>query len=480
MADTRKMLSEYVKNESEDAFRQLVASYIDLVSSTAARLTGGDMHLAEDVAQTVFIHLARRAPRLPDGVMLGGWLHRDTCNVAAKMMRGERRRQARERQAMEMNMPDHRHTNLAQILPILDEAIDHLGAEDRTAILLRFFEQRNFRAVGEALGSNEDTAQKRVSRALDKLQILLKRRGVTLSAAALGTALTTHSVTAAPAGLAAGIAGLALASTTTSGTTTALLKAIIMTKTQTTILAGLLLTAGLTVGLVSQHQKLRRLHAENDALRVENNGLSERLAASTNLAGATLAADDRERLRRENETLQRGSQDLLRLRGEVSRLRREHTEVQAQLENALGIATKSLQERIMPDLANVASGLAHENNGVYPTNFDEVKAKVAQEILQRRDLTNAAELGLDRFEFVPYGKPLTKDDYGKLLLRERVPRRRATDGKWVRLYTHVGSVTTEASSEDGNFDQFEQQENERRLGQPGRMPEAIAPPDSRP
>jgi hypothetical protein len=134
----------------------------------------------------------------------------------------------------------------------------------------------------------------------------------------------------------------------------------------------------------------------------------------------------------------------------------------------------------MPDLANVASGLAHENNGVYPTNFDEVKAKVAQEVLQRRDLTNAAELGLDRFEFVPYGKPLTKDDYGKLLLRERVPRRRATDGKWVRLYTHVGSVTTEASSEDGNFDQFEQQENERRLGQPGRMPEAIAPPDSRP
>jgi len=58
--------------------------------------------------------------------------------------------------------------------------------EDRAAILLRYFEQLDLRSVGEALGTNEDAAQKRVTRALEKLHTLLKRQGVTLSAATLG------------------------------------------------------------------------------------------------------------------------------------------------------------------------------------------------------------------------------------------------------------------------------------------------------
>src|ERR1051326_1281607 len=136
--------------------------------------------------------------------MLGGWLHRHTCYVAAKTMRTERRRQSRERQAVAMNsLNDHSEANLAQLTPFLDDAINRLGARDRTAIMLRFFEQRDLRSVGEALGSNEDAAQKRVARALEKLRALLKKRGVALSVAALGTALSTDAVTAAPAGFAA-------------------------------------------------------------------------------------------------------------------------------------------------------------------------------------------------------------------------------------------------------------------------------------
>jgi RNA polymerase sigma factor (sigma-70 family) len=202
MTDSRQLVAEYASTGSEPAFRELVSRYLNLVNSTALRLAGGDTHLAEDVAQTVFIHLARKARRLPSDVLLGGWLHRDTCNVAAKMMRGERRRQLRERQAVEMNAPqDHAAANLAQVAPILDDAINQLGAEDRTAILLRYFEQLDFRSVGEALGSNDEAARKRVTRALEKLHSLLQHRGVSLSAAALGTALAAEAVTAAPAGL---------------------------------------------------------------------------------------------------------------------------------------------------------------------------------------------------------------------------------------------------------------------------------------
>jgi RNA polymerase sigma factor (sigma-70 family) len=159
----------------------------------------GDTHLAEDVTQTVFVDLALMARALSREVMLGGWLHRHTCFVASKTMRGERRRQARERQVAEMNAnEDHSAANLARVAPALDDAINQLGTEDRAAILLRFFEQRDFRSVGEALGSNEEAASKRVDRALEKLELLLKRRGVALSATALAATLATQAVAPRP------------------------------------------------------------------------------------------------------------------------------------------------------------------------------------------------------------------------------------------------------------------------------------------
>src|SRR5262245_2056693 len=115
MTDSQRLLTEYA-NGSESAFRELVLRYVNLVYSAAIRLVDGDAHLAEDVAQTVFVDLAGAADSLSRDVMLGGWLHRHTCFVAAKAMRAERRRQFRESQAAQMNaLNDHTESNLAQI-----------------------------------------------------------------------------------------------------------------------------------------------------------------------------------------------------------------------------------------------------------------------------------------------------------------------------------------------------------------------------
>ena len=102
MTESQSLLAEYARNGSDAAFRELVTRYVDLVYSTALRLVKSDTHRAEDVAQTVFVDLARKARTLPEDVKLGGWLHRDTCLVAGHTMRSERRRQSRERQAVEM------------------------------------------------------------------------------------------------------------------------------------------------------------------------------------------------------------------------------------------------------------------------------------------------------------------------------------------------------------------------------------------
>src|SRR5437773_6680939 len=193
MTDDAQLLRRYTEERAEPAFGELVARHIDLVFSAALRVVGGDRHLAQDVTQTVFADLARKARSLPRDVVLAGWLYRHACFTAAKTVRTERRRQAREKAAMEMNaLQDNTEPNWEQIAPVLDEAMNHLSASDRDAIVLRFLKREDFRAVGSALGVGEDAAQKRVSRALDKLRNFLRRRGVTLTATALGTTLASR------------------------------------------------------------------------------------------------------------------------------------------------------------------------------------------------------------------------------------------------------------------------------------------------
>ena len=255
MIDTQELLANFVKNGSESAFRELVTRYLDLVYSTAVRLVDGDTHRAQDVSQVVFADLARMAAKLSGNTMLGGWLHRHTCFVARTMMRGERRRQARERQAAEMNAQDDQTEGvLAQIAPILDEAIQELGPDDRDAILLRFFERRNLRSVGEALGTNENVAQKRVSRAVQELGILLQRRGVALSAAALASSLTAGAVSAAPPGLALSIAGTGLASAGGTASTGLTSTKVAVTAKLKFVIVGAIVVAGVVTVIILQNR----------------------------------------------------------------------------------------------------------------------------------------------------------------------------------------------------------------------------------
>ena len=201
-----QLLREYAESGDESAFSELVGRYIDLVYSIALRQMGGDAHLAEDVVQTVFLDLARKAPSLTEVSMLGGWLHRHTCFVASNLQRTERRRQAREKNNEILNTmnPDPNDPEL-QLKSCLDEAIEALEPNDREAVLLRFFEKQSLRDIGRVFGSSEDAAQKRVSRAVNKLRDLLLKRGVAVSGVALLAHLTANAVSSAPSSLSSSV-----------------------------------------------------------------------------------------------------------------------------------------------------------------------------------------------------------------------------------------------------------------------------------
>jgi RNA polymerase sigma factor (sigma-70 family) len=331
-----------------------------LVYSVALRVAGGDSHLAQDVTQTVFLDLARKAPGLPRDAILAGWLYRHARFTAAKTVRTERRRQVREQTAMEMRaLDDNTGSPWELIAPHLDEGLNQLSASDRDAIVLRFFKQQDFRVIGAALGVSEDAAQKRVSRALEKLRGVLSKRGATLTATALASALTAEAVVAAPAGLAVSVTATALAGAATVGTGLSLttMKVMAMTKLQVSI-AGVILIAGLATPLLLQHQSLKRTREENNRLREETVSLQQQTSQMTQLAA------ENQRL---SNLLARagGSQtpkpeqlgELLRLRGEATRLR-ANAQADSKAANPMVEMLKSPAGKEMMKASMRAEGLA--------------------------------------------------------------------------------------------------------------------------
>lgn len=312
MQDDATLLRRYAAERADDAFADLVRRHLDLVYSAALRQVGGDAHLAQDVAQTVFADLARKAGQLARHPVLAGWLYSSTNYAAAKAVRTEQRRRRREHEAGAMNELLHDSAGdevWAQVRPTLDAAMQGLRAADRDAILLRFFEGRSFAAIGAQLRLSENAARMRVERALEKLRAQLARRGVGSTAAALGAVLATHGVAAAPAGGAAAITTATLAGLAMGGGGTTVLTLMTANKLPLALAATVLIGGG--GALVVQQRDQDALREEIAALHTESGE-----AARLRVANATLAREAAQ-----VEALQRTAEGLPTLRTEAAALR---------------------------------------------------------------------------------------------------------------------------------------------------------------
>ncbi len=263
--DDITLLKQYAGGD-ESAFTALFERHVHLVYSAALRQARNPSH-AEEVTQAVFILLARKAKSLSPKIVLSGWLYQAARLTTASLIKREIRRQRREQEVnmQSLTAPD---TSLwEQISPLLDDAMGRLGEKDRNAIVLRFFENRTPQEVAAALKLNDVTARKRVSRALEKLQKFLFKRGIASTAGTLAGAISTHSVQPAPVALVKIIAAAALAKgAAASIPTLALAKTTVITLTMktkiivaTAIIGTLILGAGVCSVYVIWHHKMPRV-----------------------------------------------------------------------------------------------------------------------------------------------------------------------------------------------------------------------------
>ena len=227
-----ELLRQYTSDGSNAAFAELVGRYLSLVYSAARRQVQLSA-LAEDIAQSVFIDLSKNAGKLKPGQPLAAWLYLVTRRTSVDVIRRESRRQIREQSASEIAAMTSYSSPWTQVEPLLDEALETLSEADRQALLLRYFASKSLREVGETLGTSEDAAQKRISRALEQLRTVFARRGIAITAAGLATDLSAHVVLSVPTGLGATISASALstgvlAQTATTITMTALNKTLIV------------------------------------------------------------------------------------------------------------------------------------------------------------------------------------------------------------------------------------------------------------
>jgi RNA polymerase sigma factor (sigma-70 family) len=391
------LLSCFVSSLDEENFAELVRRHLPMVYRTALRLSHGDMHLAEDVSQIVFADLARKAAGLSPSTMVAGWLYRHTWFTAGKVLRSENRRSLREKEAhiMHDQETDPRPTDveISELRATIDSALNVLGETDRNTLVLRFFEGAGLRQLGEVLGVSEDAAQKRVTRALEKLRNVLGAQGLVATSGAIVGGLSAFTTDGA---VPASLAGKVLATSVGTASATGF-----MTKL---IYSGKMKVAVALVGVVAvgvpllQQNSIRELRRERAHLRGELAKMEELQRDNERLRSTALSEAELARMKADRAELQR-------LRGEVTLLRQEAKKAVAlaaaaqpetseipleKLQVVVEVKVAELNHELIQELQK--QGLSIANPGDFTLNVNELLAQKVTRFFRETEGVNLLSL----------------------------------------------------------------------------------------
>jgi RNA polymerase sigma factor (sigma-70 family) len=188
----RELLRQFRENRSEAAFAQIVERHMKIVYWTCRRELKNEQ-LAEDATQAVFILFARKVPTLKPGVSVSGWLFKAARLVSKDILKQEQRRRRREQEAaFMMECQSRDEEEWLRVEPLLNEALSALSASDRDVVLMRYLDGLSLREVAGEIGTTEDTARMRVTRAVERMRRHLGAREAALSVSVLMAILAEH------------------------------------------------------------------------------------------------------------------------------------------------------------------------------------------------------------------------------------------------------------------------------------------------
>ncbi len=458
MKNDGTLLAEYHAAKSEEAFRELFARHSPMVYSSALRQTGRAA-LAEDVTQAVFGILAEKAGKLRNHPVVSGWLHQTTRFAALKAVRSEQRRQHREQEASLMNeLSDATDRVWSQMEPHLDEALGALNEADRDALILRYFENRSLREVGERIGVSDDAAQKRVSRALEKLRGFFDCRKLGLSTGVIATVLPVKAIGAVPVGLSKTIPAAVVAGGSAPATLELIhetMNMLFWAKLKTVAPIAAIGAVAVGTPITVQHNIITDLRRENAELRAQLAALrntpkqpavmvAEPALSPSELAKLRADAAEVHRLRadiaRARESARESAEQAQQAQAVQERMRSQVAKVQQARTTAEELLEREREEKAIKMMVDDGKrlGLAFhvaKSDGKFPRDFDDFVEKTNFPEEKIEQLRN-------RLLFFDHGEnPQEPIDGGyRILMADKQPFM-TMDGKRLWFYTMAdGSV----------------------------------------
>lgn len=173
---------ERARSGDGDAFRLLVERHSRNVFRLAFRMTGNEQD-AEDVVQETFLRAYRQLSKYESRSSFATWLFRIASNYSLDLIRARKRHQE-QRQVTSSNGDEF---DLMQSIPAADpaqdrvvfsgqvqdrinDALNELTAQERTAFILRHFEGMSIDEIGASLGTGANATKHSIFRAVQKLR----------------------------------------------------------------------------------------------------------------------------------------------------------------------------------------------------------------------------------------------------------------------------------------------------------------------
>jgi RNA polymerase sigma factor (sigma-70 family) len=196
-----ELLQKYATAGDEAAFTALVSRHGPTVLSVCRRILKDQD--VDDAFQATFLALARDAGSIRRLESVGSWLYEVAYHASVKARARRSREQHLERAAAKTEASEATdEVAYCELQQVLDEELHRLPERLRRPVVLVYLLGQTQADAANELGITDRAVRKRLETAREKLRFGLNRRGLTLTTAALATALERSVAGAAvPPGL---------------------------------------------------------------------------------------------------------------------------------------------------------------------------------------------------------------------------------------------------------------------------------------